>query len=147
MLSASQLEQRLHRQIPLTQAIGLRVSRLDAQEIRLSAPLENNFNHKLTAFAGSLYSAAVLAGWGLLASRLEALELHGHIVVQDANIRYLQPVNGDIDARCRISDAAAFDRFINLFRHKSRARILLETEIFNADAVAVQFSGNYVVHA
>ena len=147
MTAKRQLEDKLHEQIPLTRAIGLQVSRLDDHSITLTAPLQNNFNHKSTAFAGSLYSVAVLAGWGLLASRLESLGLHGHIVVQDADIRYLLPVNQDIEASCSITDEAEFARFVKLFKRKARARIRLETQILNAGACAVQFVGNYVVHA
>ena len=46
------LEQLLHQDIPLTQALGL------------SLPLAANLNHKSSMFGGSLYCGAVLAGAG-----------------------------------------------------------------------------------
>ena len=57
------LEQLLHQDIPLTQALGLSVLDWSHGELRLSLPLAANLNHKSSMFGGSLYSLSVLAGW------------------------------------------------------------------------------------
>ena len=44
--------------------MGLEVSHYDGQSLSLTAPLNLNDNDKGTAFGGSLYCAAVMAGWG-----------------------------------------------------------------------------------
>ncbi|MEJ2059252.1 MAG: thioesterase domain-containing protein [Gammaproteobacteria bacterium] len=140
------LQHTLHHEIPLTRAIGIKVTDVTHDAVTLTAPLENNLNHKATAFGGSLYSVAVLAGWSLIHSRLHELGLAAHIVIQESDIRYLQPVTQDIVATARIESEAGFEKFVRLFRKKGMARISLNAEIGGADGPAVRFQGRYVIH-
>lgn len=89
------LESVLHRDIPLTQAMGLTVLDWQAHQLSLHLPLEPNVNHKSTMFGGSLYCGAVLAGWGWLHLRLKEEGIDdGHIVIQEGQISYPLPVTG-----------------------------------------------------
>jgi len=145
MHRAAALEQILHNEIPISKAMGVRVSGYDGTCLVLAAPLTPNTNHKNTAFGGSLYSIAVLCGWGLLHLKLVEAKLHRHIVIQEANIRHLHPVEQSLHAECRIDDAA-FQRFLRTLNKHGRARLSLEVVIKNDDLVAVEFTGRYVVH-
>ncbi|MBB1518904.1 thioesterase domain-containing protein [Aquipseudomonas guryensis] len=141
------LEQLLHQDIPLTQALGLGVSSWDGSELHLSLPLAANLNHKSSMFGGSLYCGAVLAGWGWLHLRLrEAGVTDGHIVIQQGQIDYLQPVLGDALAVCTAPPAAQWDKFLALYRRRGLARISLHSRILADEAEAVRFSGQYVLH-
>ncbi|WP_047396705.1 YiiD C-terminal domain-containing protein [Chitinibacter sp. ZOR0017] len=140
------LARTLHEEIPLTREIGLSVSSASQQCIELSAPLAPNINHKCTAFGGSLYAVAVLAGWSMVFARLYAAGLHAHIVIQDAQIEYLLPVVETIKARCELNSDAEFERCLKLFQRKGRGRIELAVQIVTAQGVAVRFRGNYVIH-
>ncbi len=143
--SAQKLEQTLHREIPISLEMGITVSAYDGKQLRLAAPLAPNINHKCTAFGGSLYSLAVLCGWGLLHLKLEETGLHKHIVIQEADIRYLLPVDRDMQAECTL-DEAAFQRFIRMLEKHDRARLALNVVITHNNQPAVEFSGRYVVH-
>lgn len=145
MPSAAQLERTLHGEIPLTQAMGIRVAGYDGRCLRLAAPLGPNINHKLTAFGGSLYSLAVLCGWGLLHLKLAEAGLHKHIVIQESSIRYLRPVNQEMLAECRVDDAG-LGRFLRTLEKHDRARISLDVAILPGSEPAVEFTGRYVVH-
>ena len=145
MHRAAALEQLLHREIPISWAMGIRVTHYDGANMSLDAPLEPNFNHKSTAFGGSLYSLAVLCGWGLLHLRLADARIHKHIVIQESNIRYLHPVVQDLHAECRLDDAA-LKRFLLTLEKHGRARISLDVAITQGNRNAVEFSGRYVVH-
>jgi len=141
-----QLEKLLHEEIPLTNAIGVRVINYDHTSLTLIAPLANNINHKCTAFGGSLYAVAVLSGWGLLHLRLAELGLRGHIVIQQSSVKYLKPVTTDIEATATIATTQNFERFVKLFQRKGMARIDLESRVMQHGQVALEFVGNYVVH-
>ncbi|WP_027467321.1 YiiD C-terminal domain-containing protein [Deefgea rivuli] len=143
---AKLLEKTLHEEIPLTRDIGIEVAHATPQRVRLNAPLSPNINHKCTAFGGSLYAVAVLAGWSMVFTRLHAAGIHAHIVIQDAKIEYLLPVVETINARCELSEDAEFDRCMKLFSRKRRGRIALDVEIITQQGVAVKFCGNYVIH-
>lgn len=141
------LQQVLNEEIPITSALGIQVMEYTGSSLTLSAPLASNTNHKRTAFGGSLYSIAVLAGWGLLYLRLRALGLTGHIVIQESHVRYMHPVSEDIIVTCNIESEAYFQKFINFFNRKDIARISLVSLINQNSDTALEFEGNYVVHA
>ena len=142
----NELEAVLHEEIPLTRAMGLTVSEVSEGAISLQAPLQPNINHKSTAFGGSLYSVCVLTGWGMIYSRLSELKLHAHIVIQESHIQYIKPVASDIAASCRIDNPEQFQRFIKLFKRKGKSRIQLKVTVHQDDQLAVEFTGNYVIH-
>ncbi|MDF2488223.1 MAG: hypothetical protein K0S77_845 [Pseudomonas sp.] len=143
------LESVLHGDIPLTREMGVEVLDWQDQRLRLRLPLEANVNHKSTMFGGSLYCAAVLAGWGWLHLRLRELDLDdGHIVIQEGQISYPLPVTGPAIAECAPPGDKTWERFIATYQRRGRARLTLHTQVFNAGSSkpAVNFSGQYVLH-
>ncbi len=145
MDSAATLERTLHDEIPLSQAMGVSVTDYDGTSLKLSAPLATNINHKSTAFGGSLYSLAVLCGWGMLHLKLAEAALHKHIVIQESNIRYLRPVAQDMQAECNLDDET-LNKFLRTLNKHDRARLSLDVIIHNQGQPAVEFTGRYVVH-
>ena len=142
------LQSILHHDIPLTQAMGLEVLAWNDGCLKLKLPLEPNVNHKSTMFGGSLYCGAVLAGWGWLHLSLrEAGMQGGHIVIQQGQIDYPLPVTGDAIAVCQAPEARLWARFTSMFERYGRARLTLDTQVFNEgeEAAAVTFSGQYVL--
>ncbi len=146
MTRAAQLEATLREQIPLAQAMDIRVASYDGGSLRLSAPLAPNVNHKLTAFGGSLYSLAVLCGWGLLHLKLTEANLHKHIVIQEGNIGYRIPVTHEMVAECRL-DVESYRLFLHMLQRRGRARLALTVIIREEGYTAVEFTGKYVVHS
>ena len=140
------LQQVLYDEIPLTKPIGISVEDCSMNTVTLSAPLENNINHKNTAFGGSLYSVSVLAGWSMIYTLLKENNLQGNIVIYDSNIRFLVPVADDIVATCHLPAPSHTERFLKTYRKKGKARIKLESHIPQKNNDAVIFEGTYVVH-
>jgi len=146
---ARALEQVLHRDIPLTRELGVKVLSWQDHQLRLHLPLAPNVNHKSTLFGGSLYCGAVLAGWGWLYLRLaEAGISDGHIVIQDGQISYPLPVRDDAVAICDAPCAREWERFLTTYKRHNRARLTLQTRICaqSSEDQAVTFTGQYVVH-
>jgi thioesterase domain-containing protein len=139
------LERTLHSEIPISQAMGVRVAAYDGTSLKLTAPLAPNINHKCTAFGGSLYTLAVLCGWGMVHLKLTEADLRKHIVIQESSIRYLLPVDQDMQAECRL-DEAALRQFLRTLAKHGRARLSLDVVITHNNQPAVEFSGRYVVH-
>jgi thioesterase domain-containing protein len=59
-------EEFFYNKIPITRAMGVRVTRYDGDQLRLAAPIALNHNHLGTAFGGSLSAVATLAAYGLI---------------------------------------------------------------------------------
>jgi thioesterase domain-containing protein len=143
------LESLLHNDIPLTQEMGVKVLSWHEHQLRLQLPLAPNVNHKSTMFGGSLYCAAVLAGWGWLCLRLrEAAIEDGHIVIQEGQISYPLPVTGNAIALCDAPEEKVWRKFLATYERYGRARLTLQTRVTNIDSDedAVRFSGQYVLH-
>ncbi|MFV2004094.1 MAG: thioesterase domain-containing protein [Gammaproteobacteria bacterium] len=141
-----ELQQVLHSEIPLTKTIGIKVIDHTDLSLTLSAPLENNINHKCTAFGGSIYSVAVLSGWGLIYLLLKQHGLSGHIVIQESNTKFIKPVTSDITAKCSFESKEQYERFLKMYQRKGIARIQLKSSITNDTGTNVIFKGSYVVH-
>tara|TARA_R110002111_G_scaffold28726_9_gene60877 strand:+ start:4985 stop:5422 length:438 start_codon:yes stop_codon:yes gene_type:complete len=140
------LQEVLRSEISLTKEIGITVSEYTGDSLTLQAPLENNLNHKCTAFGGSIYSVSVLSGWGLLYLLLKEHGLAGHIVIQESNTQFLKPVEADLSATCSFESMEQKDKFIRMFKRKGVARIQLESRITFDNDDHVIFNGAYVVH-
>ncbi|HJZ48879.1 MAG TPA: YiiD C-terminal domain-containing protein [Roseiflexaceae bacterium] len=139
------LQATLAAEIPISTAIGLTVAGFEAGALTLTAPLAPNINHKDTAFAGSLNAVLTLAGWSMLWLIVRRVDIPAKVVIQDSAIRYLRPVTRDFAAECRLPADAEVERFLLILRKKGKARMELAAEIRELGAVAVAFSGRYVV--
>jgi len=148
--SCENLQSVLHNEIPLTRTMQISVTHCTVNKVELHAPLEPNINHKSTAFGGSLYSVAVLCGWGFIYHQMYLHKLSGHIVIQHSEVDYKLPVDGEICAVCELDneldDRLALQKFIKIYQRKGRARIKLQVNILFAGQSAVKFIGHYVVH-
>jgi thioesterase domain-containing protein len=138
----AEVEAFLHRQIPITVAMGVRLISYDGEALVLTAPLALNHNHLGTAFAGSLNALATLAGYAFL--WLELRERPCHVVLRDSKISFRRPVMQDPQAICRRPDAAMLAAFHEEFAQKGKARLALRTTIEEHGVTVVIFSGTFV---
>jgi len=139
------LEEILHTKIPLTKQMDVRVAGYDGRTLILKAPLNRNVNDKGTAFGGSLFSLAVLSGWGLLFLKLKEENLSGDIVIHESTISYRLPVTGVLEVRCSIPEGEEYADLIERLRAGGRGKISLETDLMHESRVAVSFRGRYVI--
>ncbi len=137
------LEQTLHREVPLTRTMGVRVEEHDGRELLFLADFEPNINIHGTAFGGSLYSICAVVCWGMLHLKYEDEGLQAHSVLGDASISYRLPVRDEIKARCRLPEDGSYETFIENLRAGRRSRIELTAEILTERGVAVRFIGSY----
>lgn len=138
------LDQYLAHCIPLTQAMGIKLARFDAQGLSLSAPLAPNVNDKGTAFAGAIATLLTLSGWALTQLTLEQHGLTGQAVVADSQIEYLRPANGDLSSDCRLPAAEEVTRFIQRFQERGRASWHLEVSLYSQGQCVAKLRGRYV---
>jgi thioesterase domain-containing protein len=139
------LEQQLHADIALARPMQVRVLAADETGLVLGAPLKANGNDKGTAFGGSLYSLAVLAGWALLSQQMRSRGIDCEVVIQESEVEYLQPVIADFEAKVRAPDDAALQRCLRTLARHARARIEVEVIVESARVEAVRMRARYVI--
>lgn len=133
--------------MPITSALGIAVAELGARHLSLVMPLAPNRNHKGTVFAGSLSALATLAGWSSMWLKLREAGLTAHVVIQDAQIRYLAPTHSDVTATTRFPDDSNWQRALNGLLRRGRGRLTLTAELRDDTGnLVATFSGRYVMH-
>lgn len=90
-----ELQNIIDTQILPAQNMGFKLARYDGTVLKATAPLAANTNHHSTAFGGSQYSLAAVAGWAILRCKLSESGLQGAIVVKSASMDYLRPVSSE----------------------------------------------------
>ena len=141
---ADYLQRRLDRDFALARHIGVRAEAADDRRVVLSAPLAPNTNDKGTAFGGSLFSLAVLAGWGWATRYLAVRQVDAEVLIQESTIRYLAPAKGELRAALEAPAAAAAQKFRSMLVRAGRGRIRLQVGVFDGKTLATQFDGLYV---
>jgi thioesterase domain-containing protein len=138
------LQDLIGREFLLAKHIGVVVESADDAAVVLRAPLAPNANHQGTAFGGSLYSLSVLTGWAWLTRYLAARDLAAAAVIQESNMRFLIPVEGELRACAESPSAAQLGRFIKMLQRAGRGRISLRVHITYHETLATLFEGVFV---
>ena len=134
----------LHREIPLSKALGVNVREAGDLTV-LAAPLGPNTNHKSSAFGGSLYSLAVLAGWAWIWVRMKRQGVGGHIVVAGSEMEYLSAVRGEFRALCEGCAEEDWERAVRMQEKKGKARVTLEVVVEAGGERGAVFVGDYAL--
>jgi thioesterase domain-containing protein len=137
------LQRRLIEEFPLARHLGVGVEAADDATIVLRAPFAPNANDKGTAFGGSQFSVAVLAGWAWVARYTACHQLATEAVIQESNIRYLAPVRGELRAVLNTPRGDSVEKFRQMLSRAGRGRIRLEVELREGDTLATAFDGVY----
>jgi len=99
--------------IPLTQYMEWSIQNLGPHQINTSTQLSPNINVHGTAYAGSIYAAAMATGWTLMKCWYDHHEFKTELVAAEANIRYKAPISGDFECEAQIDQSSP--EFLKLF--------------------------------
>ena len=143
-LSSGEVEAYLHRHIPISAAMGVKVILCDATGVRLRVPLAPNINHRATVFGGSASAVAILAAWTWLHFALRTAELPSRLVIQSNTVDYLAPITDDFEAHCAALPAAASEKFLRTLRRHGKARVELSAVLERGGETLAKFRGDYV---
>ena len=100
--SPNELQEIMHELIPMSRFMGVVVSEYKRDMLTLTAPLGKNINHQQSAFGGSIFALAALAGWGILQLKLRELDLDCNIVVSEAKAKFLKPIREDLVCKAKL---------------------------------------------
>lgn len=141
------LENYLHKHIPLSAAMRVCVVDVSPEQVVLGAPLAPNINHQDTVFGGSASAVAILAAWSMLHTKLTAAGISARLVVQRNSMSYEQPMAGDFTARASAPSSEAWDRFVRIFKRKGRARIAMSSTLWYEGREAGRLEAEFVALA
>ncbi len=139
-----EIEQYLHRHIPLAAAMGVRVKVAMPGRVELTAPLAPNINHHETVFGGSASALATLSAWTLVHLGLRQAEVDATAVIQRNVMSYEEPIHGDFSAVCTLIDDGAWQRFVKTLERRGRARITMNAQLLFGGRQVASFEGDFV---
>ena len=102
MDSIQSIEDAMHSLTPISKVMGTCVVSYARESLTVSAPLSPNINPHPSAFGGSLFSIAALAGWGLMQMKLSELILDCNTVVMSGEVSYERPGLEQLRCVCRL---------------------------------------------
>ena len=138
------LERYLHQHIPLSQAMDVSVVTASSDCIVLHAPIAPNINHTGTVFGGSAVTLAILSAWSLVHYLLIEKGLECSIVIQQNDMTYQKPMEGDFNASARLTRAEDWSRFVKTLTRRERARINVTSSLDNGEVCTGVFHGDFV---
>ena len=141
--AAAALESHILENIPLADAMNLKVRRYTGDLIEMTAPLTPNVNDKGCAFGGSMASLLTLAGWGLVELGLRAQELECDIYVGDSHLRYHEPVWNELCGIARFAEHGALPRLVTAVRERGRGHAEVVCEIVGKRRAAVTLAARF----
>ncbi len=142
--NSKEIEKYLHDQIPATRYMGISLVSRQPDEIRFSAPLEPNLNHRQTAFGGSIATMGILAGWAFIHFNLKELGLSSRLVIKKSTIDFLSAITGGFEASCKAPNPENWEIFLKNLKQYKMARLNLVSELYFLEKVAARHHGVYV---
>ena len=142
---ATHLQQIIYDTIPLSRAMELKISHVDSNSIKITAPVATaNANIHNTAFAGSIYSICALSAWALVHNRLMQENISTEVVLAQADIRYLLPINESINVSCSIEEDD-YQSFNNRLQNKGKASIAVVVSAQEEDKIQATLDARVAV--
>ena len=121
-------------------ARAMEIGRESNKPGHLRLPLAPNINDKGTAFAGSVFSLAVLSGYEIALERSNQLNFSGNLFLLSSHITYHQPGLSDLITRSRIIEDLKPTRKANW-----KMRIKVEVVEAQSQSLCATFDGLYVL--
>ena len=143
-MTTAEVEAYLHRHIPISAAMAVRVVACDTAGATLAAPLAPNINHRATVFGGSASAVAILAAWTWLHFALRGAGQPARLVIQGNTMEYLAPITGDFEARCAAPPPATVEKFLRTLDRYGKARITVTAGLTCEGEKVALFRGEYV---
>ena len=143
-MSVAELEEMLHRYIPLSRQMGIAVAKLDERRVELAAEAETNRNHRGTIFGGSMISLALLAGWAMLLNAVGDFAIAQRLVVKNTKVDFLQPARLQLRAVCLVPARELLQEFVQRLSTNDKATMAVNCSIYDEDNLAARVESLYI---
>jgi thioesterase domain-containing protein len=131
-------------QIPISDAMGIRIYQYTGRSLETRAILARNLNVHDTMFAGSIYSLATLTGWGMVQLQLQERSLSGAVVLAEGSINYLKPLAEEPRAVVHYDDMHGD---MLCLKAGKNAHLNVDVTVSDGDTPVAYFNGRFVVKA
>ncbi|MEE9368934.1 MAG: YiiD C-terminal domain-containing protein [Pontiella sp.] len=135
---------RLFADMAPAQALGITVADYSNGRIVLAAPLKLNLNDKGTAFAGSISSMLLLAGWSAITLRLQEVGIKADVMVVKSETEFTAAARSALFAEAIISEAEMVP-VIQSMEECGRSRTCVKALLHSANETCARSTAHYAV--
>lgn len=128
--------------VPLIGHMQLDVMSWQPGEVVVEAPLSPNLNTHGTAFGGSLYCVASMAGWAMTHLTLMDAGLMPSVWIVKGEINYMRPVRGALRATASLSGEARA-ALVDQFKSRGKAKVTVDIRVQEEGQDCVLLSAMY----
>jgi thioesterase domain-containing protein len=139
-------ENTLFKLIPQTKNLGIKIARIEDQQLTVHGSYALNKNHLDIVFGGSIAAISITTAWSLVQSKIEQAGLKGNLVIKRQEIDYLLPVKTDFECVASFQLADDWDGFVNTYQKKGRAKIVVNAQIISEGKSTSKFQGVFVLY-
>ena len=143
-LECQTIQAYLYEQIPLSEAMEVRVVEVKENSVILTAPLQPNINHRLTVFGGSASALAILSAWTLINFGLKSEGIKTRLVIQKNTMSYDKPITNDFQAVSYLNEPETWTRFTKILQRKNKSRITVKSFLQCNGQQVGEFTGVFV---
>lgn len=144
-MTKTEIEQYLYEHIPITKAFGVKAVSFSKEEVKFSAPLANNINHRSTAFGGSISSVLITTGWSYLRLLFDEYDPVPRIVIGKSSTNYLKPITSDFTSELIIPEKETLSKLMKMVGRFGKGRITLKAQIKEFGEILAEFEGEFIV--
>jgi thioesterase domain-containing protein len=131
--------------IPLADNIGLEVTELSRNKVRLRFPFEGNTNHVGIVYAGVLFSAAEIPPGILSLVRFDPARFYP--VIKEMTVRYLRPGRSAFSVVAELPEDKA-EQILTAAEADGKAEFIMDLEVRGEDDEVLMTShGTYQLRA
>lgn len=128
-----QLQNFLHREIPLTKDMGLELLEFDGQMLQVKAPLKNNINDKGSVFGGSSSALMIITAWSLIKLNCDSNNIDADIVIHKNETIWQKAMYQNLIIQARFRTVYNFTEIKSLLLSNRHKRIDCVNELVDAN--------------
>ncbi len=141
-----QLQDFLHKEIPLTKDMNLELLNFDGLSLKAKAPLEENINDKGSVFGGSSSALMIIVAWSLIKLNCQEADIQADIVIHKNETIWQKALYGDLFISASFQNNHDFKKIKVLIDSKRHMRMTCLIELMDTEAnIYSTMTAKYVI--
>jgi thioesterase domain-containing protein len=147
-MKLNQFQSFLHKEIPLTQQMGLQLNSLSDREVKMSAPLAPNINDKGSVFGGSSSALQIICAWSLVKLNCIQNSITADIVIYKNETIWQAPLFSNFQVVSKFNGTSNFVEIKNTLSLNKNVKLETLSTIYDANGnITSEMKAIYVLIA
>ncbi len=137
--------ERIHQDIPLTEAMAWQVDEINSDHLIASAPLQPNINDKGTFFGGASAALMTISGWAFIKFNLEQRGLQHDVVIHKSQNGWNRPQTDTLHMVIESAEPIDWSQVSEKLAQNKNIRIRLLCQSGHGEDVTTRMKADYAI--